>query len=126
MRVSAYVRLQAVAALMLWLILTLGIVAAAGCLWLGSYAFNEWLDNGWAFVGTMALGIAALTLIVVASVPLVARAAGEASCSSWGAQTGYQTKFRVLWALDTGTCLARLPNGKWVANSSVFTNTPQR
>ena len=111
---------------MLWLIFTLGIVAAVGCVLLGNYSFNYGLDNGWWFLAAAVAGVAALTLIVTSVVPLASRAAGESSCKSWGAQTGYPTKFRVLWALDTGTCLARLPNGKWVPNSNVFTNTPQR
>lgn len=67
------------------------------------------------------IGSGFVSIIVYAS-----RAAGRTSCSHWGQQTGYPTKFRVLYWADTGTCLAQTPNGHWVKNTQVFINVPEQ
>ena len=63
-------------------------------------------------------GIAVFVIAVTIAIALGSRAYGRTSCSNWASQTGIPTKFAVLNWADSGTCLARTPDGRWIANSN--------
>jgi hypothetical protein len=68
--------------------------------------------------------IGALILILFLSILYGGRAAGRTICRHWSDQTGIPTKFEVLYWADTGTCLARTPDGRWVLNTKVQVYIP--
>jgi hypothetical protein len=85
----------------------------AGRLWLvDSYGLTPY--------GVLAILIGcalAIVGVMFAAATYGGRSYGRATCARWGAQTGIQTKFVVLNWADSGTCLARTLNGRWVKNS---------
>ena len=74
------------------------------------------MDDFFAFMAAI-LGIAAFIAGILAIVVLSMRAYGPGQCHRWGTQTGIATKFVTLGFMDTGTCLARTPSGRWVKNT---------
>ena len=89
----------------------------------GAHPKHAWLDRItlglWIVAGATLLVCGFIALIVYPS-----RAVGRTTCRNWASQTGYETKFTILNWADTGTCLARVPGGRWVQNSRVIINAP--
>lgn len=83
---------------------------------------GEWFLDGpiWHFFVSIFAGIVLSVVILLVSIVFGSRAYGATECSNWGKQTGYNTKFEVLNFMDTGTCLALAPNGRWVLNTQVL------
>ncbi len=79
---------------------------------------------GWVlfwFCGVSLFGCGVIAVVVYPS-----RSVGNTTCRHWGEQSGYETKFRILNWADTGTCLARTPNGRWVKNTNIIINVPEK
>lgn len=72
--------------------------------------------TGFGFIICAAVGTILFVAIVLSSVIYGGRAIGRPTCRRWSVQTGIPTKFVVLNAFDSGTCLARTPSGRWVRN----------
>ena len=79
--------------------------------------------RGWVagtIIGTViALFIAAFVAILMAIILAISIPVGRGICNRWEEQTGVETKFVRLNLFDTGTCLAKAPDGRWVKNTSV-------
>ena len=73
---------------------------------------------------TILLSFLAVMALVVFLVVALSRPIGRTTCRNWSGQTGIPTKFVVLNVFDTGTCLARTPDGRWVNNSRVQVYIP--
>ena len=68
-------------------------------------------------LAAVAVFVAVLMFAIVES----SRSVGRTTCRNFQTQTGYETKFVLLNFFDTGTCLAKAPDGRWVLNSKVLT-----
>ncbi len=80
------------------------------------------LTDGYGFtllgvITTVLLSFVTLILAVGLAVTLGGRAYGRTTCANWSVETGIETKFAVLNWADSGTCLAKTPDGRWVLNS---------
>ncbi len=110
---------------MIWCLLGLGIA----CTGLTVFSFRRSMDyratEAWIGVGFVSL-LAAILLIVFGAIVLGGRSVGRTTCRHFSAQTGYPTKFAILNWADTGTCLARTPDGHWTKNTNIIVNVPPR
>lgn len=64
--------------------------------------------------GTVALAALLLVVLIVGM-----RSYGRGVCRQFATQTGFPTKFVVLGFMDSGTCLAKAPDGRWVLNTQI-------
>ncbi len=71
-----------------------------------------------AFMLTLCSAIVAVCIIVFLAVVLVGRSVGRTTCENWSIETGIESKFVLLNWADTGTCLAKAPDGRWILNSN--------
>lgn len=101
--------------------LILGILAASSIIltFFFFYLDSQWYDFPWFIFGIIS-AIAALVLTCMAIIIPIARHVGHSTCSNWSSQTSVPTKFVLLNWADTGTCLAKTPDGHWVKNSNWY------
>jgi len=72
-----------------------------------------------AIIGVIAALVALVTGVMILII-VPSRAVGRNSCEKWSRQTNVPTKFVLLNTFDTGTCLAKTPDGHWVQNSNWY------
>lgn len=63
--------------------------------------------------------VVGVTAVVMAIAVVSMRSYGRGACATWGRQSGFPTKFVLIGWADSGTCLARAPNGQWVLNTKI-------
>lgn len=73
--------------------------------------------TGGALLASLFLGLFVLPVGIFCGVVYGGRAYGRDTCKTWSKQTGVPVKFVVLNWADSGTCLARTPDGHWIVNS---------
>lgn len=109
---------------MIWLLYIAAAALVPVCIRCWRVAFDFGPNDTAGFIGGMVTGLAILVLGIVPTVILPLRAVGRTTCRNFAAQTGYPTKFVVLNWADTGTCLARTPDGHWTKNTNIIVNVP--
>jgi hypothetical protein len=85
---------------------------------------DQWGISFFGMICSVLLGCAAIVLVSLLLTIAIGRNAGRTSCHNWSVETGIQTKFAVLYWADTGKCLAKAPDGRWVLNTRVQVYIP--
>lgn len=89
--------------------------------------WGDWLFESFLRLMLVVFGAAALFAAVSMGIAIASsRVVGRTTCHNFAVQTGYRTKFEVLNFFDTGTCLARTPDGHWTKNTNIIVNVPVR
>ena len=103
---------------MLYFSIATAVFVAIGmfCMWRGLSA-DYYDGDGWFISGWIAL-IVAFILGIFLLIIGISRPVGRSTCANWSRQTGVTTKFVLLNWADTGTCLARTPDGHWIQNTN--------
>lgn len=86
------------------------------CIWRGIVA--DYYDGALWFISGWIVLIVASIMGIFLLVTGISRPVGHSICNNWSRQTGVPTKFVILNWADTGTCLARTPDGHWIQNSN--------
>jgi hypothetical protein len=113
---------------LLWIVLLSGLLAAAGLameLKYGDYRYRStWRGRGlWLLIP---FGLVFLVTGFVSVIIYPSRSVGRTTCRHFSEQSGYPTKFVILNWADTGTCLARTPDGHWTKNTNIIVNVPSK
>lgn len=97
---------------MLWLIvgLVLSIVLAVAC---------AYLPGDWGIPGVILFAVATFVLGLLLLIVGLSRHYGRIGCGNFERQTGYQTRFVIYTTFDTGDCLVRQKDGKWIPKSQL-------
>lgn len=105
---------------MLYLVLILigSLVLFVGGIW--REVVNDIYSFPWGFFVASLGALTGLIALVLILVLAIGRPVGHRTCTAWGKQTGVPVKFVLLNDFDTGTCLAKTPDGKWVQNSNWY------
>lgn len=77
--------------------------------------------NDFGIAAALVVGVIAL---IAFGVIAGCRVAGHAHCNSYAKNTGRETKWVVYHALDTGDCLTRSADGRWIPVSQLREVTP--
>lgn len=71
------------------------------------------------FIATLIASIVAGVLIIVFLIIGLERHYGRIHCRAFGENTGRAVKFVVQSRVDTGLCLTRTADGKWIPTSNL-------
>lgn len=89
-------------------------MAMANTFWNDKYGM---LKARWIFAFST-IAVVIVMFGIFSAVVYGGRANGRGTCSQWEQQMGVPTKFTVLNWADSGTCLAKTPEGIWVKNTN--------
>jgi hypothetical protein len=96
------------------LLLVGGVVVATFCV---RYIRRDTLSD-WELLAALvcaAAGFAILFGILIPAITYGSRAYGRVECRNWSHQTGRPYKFVVYTSWDTGQCLTRGSDGRWIS-----------